>query len=92
MKTNIDLQNKTIFVTGVAGFIGANLVMKLFQKISNIHVVGIDNVNDYYDISIKEDRLCQIEKRVKKCAESTWTFIKGDIANKDFEKDQLIEV
>ena len=48
---------KVIFVTGSAGFIGSNLVLKLLKENENIHIIGIDNMNDYYDISIKEYRL-----------------------------------
>ena len=75
------LKNKTVLVTGTAGFIGANLVLELMKSVESIHIVGIDNMNDYYDVSIKEYRLQQIDlmaktKRVK------WTFIRGDIADK----------
>ena len=59
---NITLQNKTIFVTGAAGFIGANLVLKLLEIASPVKIVGIDNLNDYYDVSIKQWRLEEIEK------------------------------
>lgn len=74
----IDLQKKTVLITGAAGFIGSNLVMELFKTIENIHIVGIDNVNDYYDVSIKEWRLHEIEK-----VNGNWTFIRGDISNKE---------
>ena len=56
----ITLQNKTIFITGAAGFIGANLVLDLLRTQSPIHIIGIDNLNDYYDVSIKEWRLAEI--------------------------------
>ena len=69
---------KTILITGAAGFIGANLVLELLKSNSNISIIGIDNMNDYYDVSIKEYRLTEIEK----CADSNWTFIKGTIADK----------
>ena len=59
---NIDLRNKTILVTGAVGFIGSNLVLELLGTQSSIEVIGIDNMNDYYDVSIKEYRLKQIEK------------------------------
>lgn len=71
-----------ILVTGAAGFIGANLVLKLLDVKSPVQIIGIDNINDYYDVSIKEYRLKQIEKSVKYHPESSWTFIKGSIADK----------
>lgn len=80
---NITLQNKTIFVTGAAGFIGANLVLKLLDIASPVTIVGIDNMNDYYDVSIKEWRLREIEKAAAKHTESSWSFVKGDIADRD---------
>ena len=79
----INLQNKTIFVTGAAGFIGSNLVLKLLETASPVSIVGIDNLNDYYDVSIKDWRLRQIEKAAAKHPESSWTFVKGDIADRD---------
>ena len=79
----IDLQNKTVFVTGAAGFIGANLVLKLLDTVSPINIVGIDNLNDYYDVSIKHWRLEQISALAAKHPESSWTFVKGDIADKN---------
>ena len=79
----IELKNKTIFVTGAAGFIGSNLVLKLLETVSPVKIVGIDNMNDYYDVSIKDWRLAQIEKCVAKHPEFSWTFIKGDIADRD---------
>ena len=78
---NVILDNKTVLVTGAAGFIGANLVMELMNTVKNIHVVGFDSVNDYYDVSIKEYRLSEIEKCAKKNAQK-WTFIKGNLADK----------
>lgn len=81
MEKNI-LQNKTIFVTGTIGFIGFNLVLNLFKTVSRIHIIGIDNISDYYDVSIKEWRLAEIEKYAKKYQGSAWTFIKGSIADK----------
>lgn len=77
-----DLNGKTVLVTGVAGFIGANLVLRLLHDVINIEVVGIDNVNDYYDVSIKEWRLSEIQKCAEHHLDSTWTFIKGNIADK----------
>lgn len=79
----IHLLNKTILITGSAGFIGSNLVLELLKTQSRIHIIGIDNMNDYYDVAIKEWRLQRIEEEVKKQSESTWKFIKGSIANKE---------
>lgn len=61
MKTPITLEGKTVFVTGSAGFIGANLVKRLLT-VKNIRIIGIDNMNDYYDVSLKEYRLQELEK------------------------------
>lgn len=80
--TSIDLKKKTIFVTGAAGFIGSNLVLELLNTQSPLTVIGIDNMNDYYDVSIKEWRLSEIQKSAEKHSDSTWTFIKGNIADK----------
>lgn len=76
------MNNKKIIVTGAAGFIGANLCMELFLKCEDIHVIGIDNMNDYYDVSIKEWRLAEIEKFAAESAGSTWTFHRCNIADK----------
>lgn len=79
---NVILKNKVIFVTGAAGFIGSNLVEELLCEVQPVHIVGIDNMNDYYDVSIKEYRLRQIEKLAEEHPESTWKFVKGSIADK----------
>ena len=78
----IDLKNKTVFVTGAAGFIGSNLVLKLLDTVSPVTIVGIDNLNDYYDVSIKDWRLDQIQASAAKHPGSAWTFVKGDIADR----------
>lgn len=83
LKPNIDLNSKTILVTGAAGFIGANLVKELLKTVKEVHVVGLDNMNDYYDISIKEYRLNEIELLSQQVSKSTWTFIRGNIADKE---------
>ncbi|EOU1579268.1 GDP-mannose 4,6-dehydratase [Clostridium perfringens] len=76
------MKNKTILVTGAAGFIGSNLVLELLKTQEVLNIVGIDNLNDYYDVSIKEWRLNEIEKEVRKHNDSTWKFVKGSIADK----------
>lgn len=81
-KDKLNLQNKTILVTGAAGFIGSNLVLELLKTASPIQVVGLDNCNDYYDVSLKEYRLAEIDKLAVAHPESSWTFIKGNIADK----------
>lgn len=80
--TKKELKNKTVLVTGVAGFIGSNLVLELLRTQSPITIIGIDNMNDYYDVSIKEWRLTEIEKEVALRPESSYSFIKGSIADK----------
>lgn len=80
---NVKLENKTILITGAAGFIGSNLVLELLQTVSSVCVVGIDNMNDYYDVSIKEYRLQKIEELVAEHSTSSWKFIKGSIADKE---------
>lgn len=80
--TNIDLENKTIFVTGSAGFIGSFLVMNLLKNYSPINIIGIDNMNDYYDTSLKEWRLKEIEKLASNNTNSNYTFYKEDISDK----------
>ena len=83
LKQNVDLNNKTILVTGAAGFIGCNLVLELLRSYQNIHIVGIDNMNDYYDVSIKEYRLSEIEKAVRAKEDCEWDFIRGSIADRE---------
>jgi len=82
LKPNIDLTNKTILVTGAAGFIGANLVTELLKTVSNVTIIGLDNMSDYYDVSIKEHRLAEIDKLAATYPESKWIFVKGNIADR----------
>ncbi|MBE6050952.1 MAG: NAD-dependent epimerase/dehydratase family protein [Clostridium sp.] len=72
----IDLKNKTIFITGVAGFIGSNLAKRLLQTVDGVKVIGIDNMNDYYDVNLKEYRLAELKDN------ESFTFIKGSISDK----------
>ena len=84
LQNNVDLTNKTVLVTGAAGFIGANLVKELLRTQTAIKVIGVDNVNDYYDVSIKEYRLEEIQKLAAKESENSWEFLRGNIADKIF--------
>ena len=72
-----NLENKIIFITGVAGFIGSNLANKLLQEISTVKIIGLDNMNEYYDIKIKESRLEKLQKY------NNFVFIKGNLADKE---------
>lgn len=76
------ITNKKIVITGAAGFIGSNLVLELLNTQSPLTIIGIDSLNDYYDVSIKEWRLSEIQKCAEEHPDSTWTFIKGNIADK----------
>ena len=74
--SKVDLENKTILVTGAAGFIGSNLVKRIYKETPNVAVIGIDNMNAYYDVALKDFRLKELEQY------STFTFVKGNIADK----------
>lgn len=73
---------QTILVTGAAGFIGSNLVLELLRSMSPVQIIGLDNMNDYYDVSIKEYRLEQIAASAAEYSDSQWTFLKGNLADK----------
>lgn len=81
MKSKITLQNKIILVTGGAGFIGSNLILQLLRIVAPVHIVSIDNMNDYYDVTIKQWRLSEIDREASLHKNSTYTFIEGDIAD-----------
>ena len=86
---NVELDWKTVLVTGAAGFIGSNLVMRLFHDFRNIRVIGVDSITDYYDVNIKYERLKEIE-----LLNRNWTFVRASIADKDaveriFSEDRI---
>ncbi len=83
MYNGINLENKKILITGAAGFIGSNLVLELLKTQSSVNIIGIDNLNNYYDVSIKEYRLNEIKKLAEEYSDSSWTFIKGSISDKE---------
>ncbi len=97
---HIKLKNKTILITGAGGFIGANLVMKLIKTGEPMKLIGLDNMNDYYDVSLKEYRLAEIEKLAMEEPQINWTFIKGDLADQalidklfaDYEFDIVVNL
>ena len=79
---NVNLSGKTILVTGAAGFIGSFLVKKLLQDVPQVHILGLDNCNDYYDVSLKTYRLEEIDALAAAKPDSRWTFVKGNLADK----------
>ncbi len=89
LNKNVDLNGKTILITGAAGFIGANLSRVLLTMFEDIKIIGIDSLNDYYDVSLKEHRLEQISQEPKASA-AEFIFLKGNLADKGFI-DQIFE-
>ena len=77
LKYNVSLEGKTVLVTGAAGFIGSNLVKRLFKDVEHIKVIGFDNISDYYDVNIKYERLKEID-----ALNRDWVFVKGNLADK----------
>ena len=82
MMRTYDTIKSPILVTGAAGFIGANLVLRLLETLEGVTVVGLDNMNDYYDVSLKEYRLGQIEELAAKKPSVSWHFVRGSIADR----------
>ena len=84
---NVSLEGKTVLVTGAAGFIGSNLVKRLFNDVPGIRIIGIDSLNNYYDVNIKFERLQQLNDLAAKLhpgkdeREKYWKFVKGNIAD-----------
>lgn len=83
LSRNVTLEGKNILITGAAGFIGANLVKDIFETVENVHIIGIDNMNEYYDVGLKEYRLNEIEGLIETKPNSKWTFIRASIADKN---------
>ena len=81
LEKNVELNGTTILITGAAGFIGANLVSTLLRQYDRIHIIGLDNMNSYYDVSLKEFRLNTIQKLITSVT-GIFTFIQGNIADK----------
>ena len=83
---NVSLHGKTVLVTGAAGFIGSNLVKRLFKDIDDIRIIGIDSITDYYDVNIKYERLKEIESLNR-----DWNFVKGSIADREIVRKLFTE-
>lgn len=85
LNSNIDLSSKTIIVTGAAGFVGSNLCLRLLKENSNAKIIGIDSMNDYYDVRLKEARLKKLETY------GNFVFIKGNIADRELIEKVFVE-
>ena len=83
--------NSVVFITGAAGFIGANLVLELIRTENNIRIIGIDNMNDYYDVNLKKYRLEKIDSAIKENESIEWSFYEGSIADKELIEKIFIE-
>ena len=79
---NVDMTNKKVLITGAAGFVGSNLVMELLRTVKSVQIVGLDNMNDYYDVSLKEYRLAEIEKLALSHPDCKWEFVRGNLADR----------
>ena len=90
MKKTININNCTILVTGAAGFIGAALIQRILKKHEGTHVIGVDNLNDYYDVGLKEYRL-KTNEQLGKESRNIYQFFRGDIADKAFVDQLFIE-
>ena len=83
---NIDLTGKTVLITGAAGFIGANLAKRLLQDYTDIQIIGVDCITDYYDVNLKYERLKELETFGKR-----FQFVKMNIADKVAIKNLFAE-
>ena len=81
---NVSLEGKTVLVTGAAGFIGSNLVKRLFHDVKDIRVVGLDSITDYYDVNIKYERLKEIDT-----LGGDWRFVKANLADKTIPLEEI---
>ena len=80
--SNVILKGARILVTGAAGFVGSNLVMELMRTVPEVKIVGLDSMNDYYDVSIKEYRLDEINKLAAEHTDCAWEFVRGNLADR----------
>ena len=90
LNPNIELSGKTVLVTGAAGFIGANLVEQLLRTVQKVRIIGVDNMNDYYDVSIKEYRLERLNRLAQQHPDCHWEFVRGSIADRSL-MEQLFQ-
>ena len=84
LQYNVRLNGKTLLVTGAAGFIGSNLAKRILREVENVKVVGLDSMNDYYDVNIKRERLAEIDALARDMQGRgvEWTFVQGNLADK----------